>query len=85
MEVKFIKGGQLGPYKDSVYVYEVHIEPNETISEEEILKACNNGRRLPIQEWKKRWDSAEDYFRGHYILTKTSYGFSYIGTDPYTD
>lgn len=80
--VKWTHCGQKHAYGDSFYEAEIHTD--KELSEEEILKLVNN-RRLPYGEWSKRFGDPAIYFGGYYTITPTSYGYKYIGCDPYTD
>jgi hypothetical protein len=92
MKLNCTESGQRGAYGDSYYAFEITIEEGENPTTEEILAACQNGRRLPLEEWRKRQNEAKSfderagvYFRGWYTLRKTDKGYIYKGCNPYTD
>ena len=41
--------------------------------------------KLPKEEWQKGTGDIMVYFTGWYTITKTDYGYKYIGCEPYTD
>jgi hypothetical protein len=82
-ELKWLHRGQQRPYGDSHYDCEIHTI--EEMSDEEILKITQETGRLPYEEWKKRSGNIDDYFKGYYTITKTSYGYLYKGVYPYDD
>lgn len=82
-EITWAHVGQYHPYGDTVRVAEIAcVEP---LSEETILKLCNNDCRLPKSEWEKHYYDISMYFRGYYTIEKTDYGYKYTSVDPYTD
>jgi hypothetical protein len=75
--------GQYRPYGDTFRECEIHTP--DVLEESDILILVNNGRKLPKEEWKKQYDDINAYFRGWYTITKTEYGYKYVGCEPYTD
>jgi hypothetical protein len=82
-ELKWTHCGQKHAYGDSHYECEIHTK--EELEEKDILLLVNNGRRLPKEEWQKRHGDINEYFRGYYTITKTTYGYFYHGVYPYDD
>lgn len=83
IEVKAIKHGQYRPYDDTHIIFEIHTD--EQLSDDTILKLCNETGRLPYEEWKSRIGNMGDYFKGWYKITPTDYGYLYEGLYPYDD
>ena len=88
-ETKCNHAGQYHAYGDSFYEYEIYLEDNAEISEEEILTFCFttlSKRKVQSKaEWQKACGNMGKYFSGYYELTKTPYGYKYITCSPYTD
>ena len=82
-ELKWLEHGQRRPYGDSYYTCEIHTE--EEMTDDEILTITEEKGRLPYEEWKKRMGNVDDYFKGHYTIEKTDYGYLYKGVYPYDD
>lgn len=90
MEVKQFNGdlkwthvGQYRPYGDTFRECEIHTP--DVLEESDILLLVRNGRKLPKEEWQNgHWDIMT-YFKGWYTITKTEYGYKYVGCEPYTD
>ena len=80
--VKWTHAGQYRPYGDTFRECEIYTD--SPLSEEEILSLAKNGSKLPKEEWKKSNDICI-YFTGWYTITKTDYGYKYVGCEPYTD
>ena len=55
------------------------------MTDSEILSITKEEGRLPYEEWKKRRNNINDYFKGYYTIEKTSYGYLYKGVYPYDD
>ena len=87
MELKVIHTGQYHAYGDTHREYEIHMTNEEicTTSIDEILKLCDNGSKLPKDEWQARTGNIDDYFKGYYTLMSTDFGYVYHGVEPYTD
>ena len=83
------RSGQMGPYSDRVTSYEVHTENGQEIDKEDLLPYCFNlCHRSKIQsweEWKAGYGDPGKYFAGYYTLTRTSYGYHFSFTQPFTD
>lgn len=88
-EVKCIHVGQYRPYGDSFYVYEIILEDNAEVSEEDILAYCFaeiSKRKVQSKaEWSANYDDANSYFSGYYELVQTPQGYRYTKCSPYTD
>ncbi len=82
-ELKWTHAGQYHPYGDTYRECEIHT--NEDIPEKDILLLVKNGSKLPKEEWQKGTGDIMVYFTGWYTITKTDYGYKYIGCEPYTD
>ena len=82
-KLKWLEHGQRHSYGDSHYTCEIHTEDEMTDSE--ILSITKEEGRLPYEEWKKRRNNINDYFKGYYTIEKTSYGYLYKGVYPYDD
>ena len=83
VELKWTHCGQYHPYGDTFRECEIHT--NEDIPEKDILLLVKNGSKLPKEEWQKGTGDIGVYFAGWYTITKTNYGYKYIGCEPYTD
>lgn len=82
-ELKQLEHGQRHSYGDSYYTCEIHTK--EEMTDDEILSITKEKGRLPYEEWKKRRNNINDYFRGYYTIEKTNYGYLYKGVYPYDD
>lgn len=82
-EVKWTHSGQYHAYGDTFRECEIHTP--DTLEESDILLLVGNGNKLPKEEWKKHTGDIMIYFTGWYTITKTDYGYKYIGCEPYTD
>lgn len=82
-ELKWTHCGQKHAYGDTFRECEIHTP--DTLEENDILLLVGNGHKLPKAEWQKNTDDISIYFGGWYIITKTEYGYKYIGCEPYTD
>lgn len=83
-ELKWTHVGQYHPYGDTFRECEIHTP--DTLSEEDILFLVQEIHKLPKQLWEiKSKDDIYVYFTGWYTITKTSYGYKYVGCEPYTD
>ena len=81
-ELKWLRRGQQHPYGDSYYDCEIHT--TQEMTDEEILAITKETGRLPYEQWKNH-KTMDEYFRGYYTITKTSYGYLYKGVYPYDD
>ena len=82
-ELKWIHCGQYHAYGDTFRECEIHTP--DTLEEQTILNLVHNGSKLPKEEWKNHTGDIMVYFTGWYTITKTDYGYKYIGCEPYTD
>jgi len=82
-ELKWTHCGQKHAYGDTFRECEIHTP--DTLKENDILLLVGNGHKLPKAEWQKNTDDISIYFGGWYTITKTEYGYKYIGCEPYTD
>lgn len=82
-ELKWTHAGQYRRYGDTFRECEIHTP--DTIDEKDILLLVRNGNKLPKEEWDKGVGDINTYFRGWYTITKTDYGYKYVGCEPYTD
>jgi hypothetical protein len=82
-ELKWTHCGQKHAYGDTFRECEIHTP--DTLEENDILLLVGNGHKLPKAEWQKNTDDISIYFGGWYTITKTEYGYKYIGCEPYTD
>lgn len=82
-ELKWTHCGQKHAYGDTFRECEIHTP--DTLEENDILLLVGNGHKLPKAEWQKNTDDISIYFGGWYTITKTEYGYRYIGCEPYTD
>ena len=82
-ELKWLEHGQRRSYGDSYYTCEIHTK--EEMTDDEILSITKEKGRLPYEEWKKRRNNINDYFRWYYTIEKTTYGYLYKGVYPYDD
>ena len=83
VELKWTHCGQYHAYGDTYRECEVHTP--DVLEEKDILLLVDNRGKLPKKEWEKRTLDMMTYFRGWYTITKTDYGYKYIGCEPYTD
>jgi hypothetical protein len=83
VELKWTHAGQYKPYGDTFRECEIHTP--DTLEEGTILNLVHNGNKLPKEEWQKGTGDIIVYFTGWYTITKTDYGYKYIGCEPYTD
>ena len=82
-ELKWTHCGQKHAYGDTFRECEIHTP--DVLEENDILLLVGNGHKLPKAEWQKNTDDISIYFGGWYTITKTEYGYKYIGCEPYTD
>ena len=82
-ELKWTHCGQKHAYGDTFRECEIHTP--DILEENDILLLVGNGHKLPKAEWQKNTDDISIYFGGWYTITKTEYGYKYIGCEPYTD
>lgn len=82
-ELKWTHCGQKHAYGDTFRECEIHTP--DVLEENDILLLVGNGHKLPKTEWQKNTDDISIYFGGWYTITKTEYGYKYIGCEPYTD
>lgn len=82
-ELKWTHCGQKHAYGDTFRECEIHTP--DVLEENDILLLVGNGHKLPKVEWQKNTDDINIYFGGWYTITKTEYGYKYIGCEPYTD
>ena len=82
-ELKWIERGQRCYRSNAYYTCEIYTE--DEMADDEILFITNEKGRLPYEEWKKRKNNINDYFKGYYTIEKTSYGYLYKGVYPYDD
>lgn len=83
VELNWTHVGQYGPYGDTYRECEIHTP--DTLDEKNILELVHNNGKLPKEEWQKGTGDIMVYFTGRYTITKTDYGYKYIGCEPYTD
>lgn len=83
VELKWTHAGQYRPYGDTFRECEIHTP--DTLEDSTILNLVHNGHKLPKEEWQKNTGDAMIYFTGWYTITKTDYGYKYVGCEPYTD
>lgn len=83
VELKWTHAGQYHPYGDTFRECEIHTP--DILEENDILLLVGNGHKLPKAEWQKNTGDISIYFGGWYTITKTEYGYKYIGCEPYTD
>ena len=82
-ELKWTHCGQKHAYGDTFRECEIHTP--DVLEENDILLLVGNGHKLPKAEWKENNDDMSIYFGGWYTITKTEYGYKYVGCEPYTD
>lgn len=82
-ELRWTHCGQKHAYGDTFRECEIHTP--DVLEENDILLLVGNGHKLPKAEWQKNTDDISIYFGGWYTITKTEYGYKYIGCEPYTD
>lgn len=82
-ELKWTHCGQKHAYGDTFRECEIHTP--DVLEENDILLLVGNGHKLPKAEWQKNTDDISIYFGGWYTITKTEYGYKYVGCEPYTD
>lgn len=82
-ELKWTHCGQYHAYGDTFRECEIHTP--DTLEGQTILNLVHNGSKLPKEEWKNHTGDIMVYFTGWYTITKTDYGYKYIGCEPYTD
>ena len=83
VELKWTHTGQYRPYGDTFRECEIHTP--DVLKEDDILLLVDNRGKLPKKEWEERTLNMMEYFRGWYTITKTPYGYKYVGCEPYTD
>lgn len=88
-EVKCVHAGQRYAYGDSFYEYEIHLEPGQTVSREDIIAYCfaeiSKRKVQTKEEWRQACGDMGKHFAGYYELYSTDYGYKYIVCLPYTD
>lgn len=82
-ELKWTHCGQKHAYGDTFRECEIHTP--DVLEENDILLLVGNSHKLPKAEWQKNTDDISVYFGGWYTITKTEYGYKYVGCEPYTD
>lgn len=83
VELKWTHCGQRHAYGDTFRECEIHTP--DVLKENDILLLVGNGHKLPKAEWQKNTGDISIYFGGWYTITKTEYGYKYVGCEPYTD
>ncbi len=82
-DLKWTHSGQYRPYGDTFRECEIHTP--DVLEESDILLLVRNRGKLPKEVWKQQYDDINAYFKGWYTITKTEYGYKYVGCEPYTD
>lgn len=82
-ELKWTHAGQYRPYGDTFRECEIHTP--DIIDERDILLLVGNENKLPKEVWSNNAGNIMTYFKGWYTIEKTSYGYKYVGCEPYTD
>ena len=88
-KVECVHSGQYHAYGDSFSVWDITLEDNAEVSEEDILAYCfaeiSKHKVQSKKEWQENYDDAGSYFSGYYELVKTPQGYRYTKCSPYTD